>query len=86
MIQVTLDESGRIQLPQSVIEQLRLNHERELTLEIQENKLVLVPIPEEPEVYYEDGVLVFNGKLPEDLNLETFIDEQRQERIKQFWS
>lgn len=81
---LTLDQFGRIQIPERVREQLGLKDEDCLALEIQEGKLILQPLPKEPEAYYEEGVLVVKSE-PID-NPETIIEDLRTERINELLS
>jgi bifunctional DNA-binding transcriptional regulator/antitoxin component of YhaV-PrlF toxin-antitoxin module len=76
---LTLDEFGRVQLPSKLLKQLGLNRASQLMAEIQEGKLIIQPLPKEPEVYHEGAVLVVKSEPIG--NLETFIDELREERI-----
>jgi antitoxin component of MazEF toxin-antitoxin module len=76
---LTLDECGRVQLSEKLLKQLGLNRTSQVIAEIQDGRLIVQPLPQEPEAYYEEGVLVVKSE-PID-NLETFIDELREERI-----
>lgn len=77
----TIDESGRVLIPKQVREQLGINTEAQLSLEIKEGQIILQPIPKEAETYYEQGVLVVKTERID--NLETIIDELREERINE---
>lgn len=81
---LTVDESGRILIPKKVREQLGINAQAQLSLEIEEGRIVLQPILKEAETYYEEGVLVVKTEPIE--NLETIIDKFREERINEFTS
>ena len=78
---VTLDQSRCIQIPQPVLEQLGIEHESQFSLEVQDGKLVLNPIKEEPRVYYENDVLVVDTQLLVDP--EVFIEDLRQQRMNE---
>lgn len=80
----TIDESGRVLIPKQVREQLGINTEAQLSLEIKEGRIILQPILKEAETYYEQGVLVVKTE-PLD-NLETIIDELREERSNELTS
>jgi len=58
MVAVSIDELGRIQLPQTVQDQLKLAVSTSLNLEMQDGKIILTPVVEEPKVYYEGSLLV----------------------------
>jgi AbrB family looped-hinge helix DNA binding protein len=81
---LTVDASGRILIPKKVREQLGINTQAQLSLEIEEGRIILQPISKEAETYYEEGVLVVKTEPIE--NLETIIDELREERINEFTS
>lgn len=81
---LTVDASGRILIPKKVREQLGINTQAQLSLEIEEGRIILQPISKEAETYYEEGVLVVKTEPIE--NLETIIDELREERINKFTS
>lgn len=76
---LNLDKLGRIQIPTHVLSQLGLNQETRLSLEIQNGKLILQALPEEPELENEGGVLVVKSFPTSNLN--AIIDELREERI-----
>jgi AbrB family looped-hinge helix DNA binding protein len=76
---LTFDEFGRIQIPEKIREQLGLNGEAQLALEIQDDKLILKPLPQEPEVYYEGRVLVVKAEPIGDT--ETIVEDLRSQRI-----
>lgn len=79
---LTVDASGRVLIPKKVLEQLGINTQAQLSLEIEEGRIILQPISKEAETYYEEGVLVVKTEPIE--NLETIIDELREERINEF--
>lgn len=78
---LTIDETGRVLIPKQVREQLGINTPDQLSLEIKEGRIILQPISPEPEIYYEQGVLVVKTEPIE--NLKTIIDELREERINE---
>jgi antitoxin component of MazEF toxin-antitoxin module len=78
---VTLDRSRCIQIPETLLEQLGIEHDSQFQVEVQDGKLVLNPIKEEPKVYYENDVLVVDSQLL--VNPEAFIEELRQERMNE---
>lgn len=79
---LTIDEFGRILIPKQVREQLGINTPTQVSLEIEQGRIILQPISKEPEIFYEEGVLVVKTEPLE--NLETIIDELREERINEF--
>ncbi|GCE62640.1 MAG: hypothetical protein ACK4XH_20200 [Microcystis sp.] len=78
---VTLDRSRCIQIPETLLEQLGIEYDSQFQVEVQDGKLVLNPIKEEPKVYYENDVLVVDSQLL--VNTEAFIEELRQERMNE---
>ena len=76
---LTSDEFGRVQIPEKIREQLGLKGKTQLALEIQDSKLILKPLPQEPEVYYEGKVLVVKAEPIGDT--ETIIGDLRSQRI-----
>ena len=81
---VVIDEFGRISLPLEIRSQLGLQTNEPLSLEINNGQLVLRPIPIEPELEYQDGVLVVKSSAIN--NLETIIDQERETRIHELLS
>ncbi len=84
MEQLTLDQFGRIEIPEKIRQQLGINHETKLSLKIENGQLILKPLKPELETYYEDGILVFKAEPTG--NTETIIDELRTERINELIS
>lgn len=78
---LTIDESGCVLIPKQVREQLGINTLTQVSLEIEEGRIILQPIPKEPEIYYEEGVLVVKTEPTE--NFETVINDLREERINE---
>jgi len=64
-----------------LLEQLGIEYDSQFQVEVQDGKLVLNPIKEEPKVYYENDVLVVDSQLL--VNTEAFIEELRQERMNE---
>ncbi len=81
---VTIDEWGRISLPPEIREHLRLLPNESLSLKIENGQIILKPIPTEPQVEYEDGVLVVKSSATN--NLETIISQEREQRIQELSS
>jgi len=59
---LTIDQSGQVHLPQKVREQLGLTDLSQLTLELQDGKIIFVPVPQQSNVYYEGTVLVVDAE------------------------
>ncbi len=81
---ITIDESGCVLIPKQVREQLGIKTEAQLSLEIKEGRIILQPISKEAETYYEQGILVVKTERID--NLETIVDELREERVNELTS
>jgi len=79
-MEATLDRFGRIVIPKKIREDLHLQVGSSIRIEESDGKIVLKPIEGEPSLLKKDGVLVFSGKAVG--NVETAIEEHRQERNK----
>ena len=83
-MELTIDELGRILIPKQIREQLGIDIQAQLSLEIKDGRIILQPISKEPEICYEEGILVVKTEPIE--KLETVINELRQERINELSS
>jgi bifunctional DNA-binding transcriptional regulator/antitoxin component of YhaV-PrlF toxin-antitoxin module len=79
---LTLDQFGRLLIPQEIREQLGLTSTTEFTLAVQDAKLILEPLPQESKVYYSGTTLVVESEPIG--NLETALEDLREERIREF--
>lgn len=80
VIEITLDEQGRLLIPASEREHVPLVPGMKLIVENgEEGELRLSPQTEEPSLVRVDGVLVARGELLEDVT--NFIERQRERRI-----
>ncbi|MBO3460041.1 AbrB/MazE/SpoVT family DNA-binding domain-containing protein [Aetokthonos hydrillicola Thurmond2011] len=79
MEQLTLDQFGRVEIPQKIRQELGINNETKLSLKVENGQLILKPVQPEVETYYEDGILVFKAEPVG--STETIIDDLRTERI-----
>ena len=79
-MEATLDRFGRIVIPKKIREDLHLQVGSSIRIEEGDGQIVLKPIEGEPSLLKKDGVLVFSGKAVG--NVETAIEEHRQERNK----
>ena len=73
---LTVDQLGRVQLPANVREQLGLADSTQLKLEVQDGKIVLEPVPQQPQVYYEGNVLVVQSEPMGDLDITNDLREE----------
>lgn len=79
-METTLDRFGRIVIPKKIREDFHLQVGSSIRIEEGEGEIVLKPVEGEPNLVKKDGVLVFSGKAVG--NVETAIEEHRQERNK----
>jgi bifunctional DNA-binding transcriptional regulator/antitoxin component of YhaV-PrlF toxin-antitoxin module len=79
---LTLDQCGRLLIPQVIREQLGLTSTTQFTLAVQDGKLILEPLPQESKVYYSGTALVVESEPIG--NLETALEELREEQIREF--
>ena len=84
MEQLSLDQFGRVEIPEKIRQQLGINSETKLSLKIENGQLILKPLKPELKTYYEDGILVFKAEPMG--NIESIIDELRTERINELIS
>ncbi|MEA5593086.1 AbrB/MazE/SpoVT family DNA-binding domain-containing protein [Rivularia sp. UHCC 0363] len=80
MNKLSIDEFGRVQLPSEVREQLGLTTEAQLKLEVQEGKIILMPISEQPRLYYQGDVLIVESEIIGNFDI---IGDLREERIRE---
>lgn len=78
---VTLSESGTVQIPEYIRQQLGLHNQSKLTLKIEDGQLILSPVQEQPSLYHEGHVLVSDAELFNDVK--TVVEELRNCRDKQ---
>jgi AbrB family looped-hinge helix DNA binding protein len=80
---VTLDKAGRVVLPKTLREELRLNAGDTLQIESEGERITLRPVRAQAMLKKELGVWVYQGGLPEESIVEQ-IDRDREERIRSF--
>lgn len=83
---VTIDKFGRVLIPKAIRDRLGLEPGSELTLEVRESadapSIELRTEEIQPQLVREGGLLLYNGKLPEDFDIVEFIRQQREERSR----
>jgi AbrB family looped-hinge helix DNA binding protein len=79
---LTLDRFGRLVIPKEIREQLGLTSTTQFTLAVQDDKLILEPLPQDSKVYYSGTALVVESEPIG--NLETALEDLREERIREF--
>ncbi len=76
---ITIESSGHILVPETIRKQLGLLPDTKSNIQVQEGKLIIEPITQQPNIINEDGLLVVDASLSDDLK--TIIDDFRSERI-----
>lgn len=79
-MEVTLDEHGRISVPEPLRRKLGLETGAQLSLEIEGKTLLLTPIPEQSVLQERDGLLISTAEVDPELDVETVIDDVRAGR------
>ncbi|MFE1746898.1 AbrB family transcriptional regulator [Coleofasciculus sp. H7-2] len=79
---LTLEQFGRLLIPNEIREQLGVTSTTQFTLAVQDAKLILEPLPQESKVYHSGTSLVVESEPTG--NLETALEEIREERIREF--
>jgi AbrB family looped-hinge helix DNA binding protein len=80
---VKMDSAGRIILPKPVRDHLGLTPGAEFELSEQNGRLTLSPTQGTSGLEKKDGRWVFCGKLPPGFDFQKFIEDEREERIRQ---
>jgi bifunctional DNA-binding transcriptional regulator/antitoxin component of YhaV-PrlF toxin-antitoxin module len=80
MTAITIDDTGRLEIPLEIRQQLGLTTEQSLNLEVSNGCIILQPLEQEPKVHRYGTALVLETLLLG--NLETLIDDIREERIQ----
>lgn len=74
-----IDEQGRVSIAPELLSVLQLAPGTILALELKEGRIVLEPLPEEPELIKKDGLLVVRPRLTG--NILDWVQQDRDERI-----
>jgi bifunctional DNA-binding transcriptional regulator/antitoxin component of YhaV-PrlF toxin-antitoxin module len=80
MTAIIIDDTGRLEIPLEIRQQLGLTAEQSLNLEVSNGCIILQPVDQEPKVHRQGTALVL--ETPPLGNLETLIDDIREERIQ----
>ena len=79
-MEVTLDEHGRISVPEVLRDKLGLEAGAQLSLEIEGKTLRLTPTSERSVLQERDGLLVSTANVDQEIDVESVIDEVRADR------
>lgn len=80
-MQVTLDKYGRIVVPKSARDRLGIGAGTDLTIEVEEGRLVLKPIPQSV-LEERDGLLVSTAEVDPDIDVRAVVEEMRTGRSR----
>jgi bifunctional DNA-binding transcriptional regulator/antitoxin component of YhaV-PrlF toxin-antitoxin module len=86
-----VDASGRVQFPEALCQELGLTNTAQLSLVVRDGEIILIPLTPpptitetaEPNVYYKGHVLVVEPSTSEDIDINQFIEDLREERIQE---
>ncbi|MEF8815428.1 MAG: AbrB/MazE/SpoVT family DNA-binding domain-containing protein [Salinibacter sp.] len=79
-MEVTLDEHGRISVPEALRDKLGLEAGAQLSLEIEGETLLLTPISERGVLKERNGLLVSTADVDQEIDVESVIDKVRADR------
>jgi len=79
--EITIDRSGRLVIPKAVRERHRLSPGVRLTLEEEDDRLVLVPLREATRTEERSGLLVFDGRWTGEVPDHRTLREERLDRL-----
>ena len=74
-----VDALGRVTLAPELLSALRLSPGTTLVLELEEGRIVLEPLPENPELIEKDGLLVVRPRITG--NIANWVQQDRDERL-----
>ncbi len=76
-----IDELGRVSLAPELLSALQLSPGTTLMLELKNGRIVLGPLPENPELIEKDGLLLVRPRITG--NIANSVQQDRAERIAQ---
>lgn len=77
-----IDERGRVSIAPELLSALQLAPGTTLVLELKDGRIVLEPLPEDPELIDKDGLLVVRPRITG--NILDWVKQDRDERIAHF--
>jgi bifunctional DNA-binding transcriptional regulator/antitoxin component of YhaV-PrlF toxin-antitoxin module len=80
MTAITIDDTGRLEIPFEIRQQLGLNVKQSLNLKVINGCIILQPVGQQPKVHRLGTALVLETSPLG--NLESIIDDIREERIQ----
>ncbi len=83
---IPIDRAGRLILPKEMRDRLGISAGTEFEVQEEDNKIILKPVPRDPEVIvHKDGSLVIaGGQSDPNVDIVKLIHDLREERIKKF--
>jgi AbrB family looped-hinge helix DNA binding protein len=81
LIKIKVDTRGRITIPKSIRDRLNLAPGATLELEMRSADLLLKPL-----FVMKDNFWVYMGAVPADINWDTLMDDDREQRIEDIWN
>jgi AbrB family looped-hinge helix DNA binding protein len=79
---ISIDKRGRILLPKSLRQKLRLKTGDKLLIEAEGDQITLRPVRQQALLVKEYGIWVYQGELS-DVSIPDLIDAEREKRIRQ---
>jgi len=79
---ISIDKAGRVVLPKSLREKLRVEAGDDLLVEAEGDRITLRPIRQEALLKKEYGIWVYQGQ-PSDTSIPDLIDAEREKRIRE---
>jgi AbrB family looped-hinge helix DNA binding protein len=79
---VSIDKAGRLVLPKSVRDKMRLGPGDDLLVENEGDRITLRPVRPEALLKKEHGIWVYQGE-SSDISIPKLIDEEREKRLRE---
>lgn len=79
---ISIDKAGRVVLPKSLREKMRVEAGDDLLVEAEGDRITLRPIRQEALLKKEYGIWVYQGE-PSDSSIPDLIDAEREKRIRE---
>jgi AbrB family looped-hinge helix DNA binding protein len=79
---ISVDKAGRVVLPKSLREKMRVEAGDDLLIEAEGDRITLRPIRREALLKKELGIWVYQGE-PSDTSIPDLIDAEREKRIRE---
>jgi AbrB family looped-hinge helix DNA binding protein len=78
---ISVDKAGRVVLPKSLREKMRVEPGDDLLVEVEGDRITLQPIRQHAPLIKEHGIWVYQGE-PSDSSIPELIDAEREKRIR----